>query len=519
MFDIYRPADRDALSIQSEEQGYYWSACLDGFLRKHGLIAIRGMQPAEEPRGMPIVTRRASVHSRVLEGPCLVEGPLHETTLHALNVRAKARECESLELFDAGGDRIGRLCYPTFTARRIPSARNETSAPYAWTSQDPLWNNRVVRSHVFQPDETWLPVAYASFDGADERQPVCVSDGTRIVMGVPLFDIIGRAHAFPPLDAGYYAMVDFPDAFPLERWLVDLVLRACGPGRRVIRMASWPEGCNAALTVRHDYDRPIQDEALAELLAYYDAQGVRSTWFVLAKGSVPGHSDAIRSGRHEVALHSIAGTGQRLRSEIQDLTAATGMAPRGFSAHGGLGAAGYLGGAQHLWAEENGMLYGEMLGPGLVLPHPANRPSSPMPSAGPVVIPPSHRSLDKGTGPADHHLEFLLRKIPADIRMGGHVVVLNHPDIHVAQLRELLDSIDMTGVWRASLAEVANWCDIARFRARVSSGPGVDDVVFPAPLPGKAVLEMWRGGEPEDRVICEAEATAAKIPAAPERRE
>jgi hypothetical protein len=65
----------------------------------------------------------------------------------------------------------------------------------------------------------------------------------------------------------------------------------------------------------------------------------------------------------------------------------------------------------------------------------------------PLMLPPVHCSLDIGTKPEAHALPALLAEVPVRIGRGGLVTVMNHPDIHREQLRELFESVDLSATW------------------------------------------------------------------------
>jgi len=41
---------------------------------------------------------------------------------------------------------------------------------------------------------------------------------------------------------------------------------------------------------------------------------------------------------------------------------------------------------------------------------------------------------------------------------GEQIVIMNHPDIHLPQLKQFIEETDFTGVWRATLLEATRWC-------------------------------------------------------------
>jgi hypothetical protein len=58
------------------------------------------------------------------------------------------------------------------------------------------------------------------------------------------------------------------------------------------------------------------------------------------------------------------------------------------------------------------------------------------------------------TKPDGHQLETLRLDVPKALEEGGHVIIMNHPDIHWQELMSLLDSLSLDGVWCAPIADV-----------------------------------------------------------------
>ena len=65
--------------------------------------------------------------------------------------------------------------------------------------------------------------------------------------------------------------------------------------------------------------------------------------------------------------------------------------------------------------------------------------------------------MDMTTRPEDHQLGVLLKNVPKDFDSGSHAIVMNHPDIHWPQLRELIEKLPLDGVFRATMHDTARW--------------------------------------------------------------
>ena len=489
MFVVHRPLRRDILKIQAAEQAYYWSACAAGFLRKHGLIAVSGAVSGRRAPGFSIVTRRAR-HRPGAEPACF-EGPLTPDVASSLGIEVREHTAEAVTLITTTGRTLGRMSYPRLTVRRKPRRKGEQSEPYPHVSDDPYWNNRLISCQELKAGEPWKVIAHARLDGNSPLVPIAVSDGRRLVLGLPLFDLIGYAHCLAPLDVGLNKIEDRSDPFPAECWFIDqLISHAIDGGQWVLRAADWPRGFRSALTVRHDYDRIISDEGLADLLKFYEDRGIRSSWGFLVSHGRADHARRLVARGHEVLLHTVADSRKAFAAETRTLRRSTGIRVSGYTSHGGLGAAGYLGETQFHWAERCGMLYGEILQKPNHLPSRALAIRRGTPCLTRLVLPVFHVGMDENTKPDGHRLEHLCKTVPARLAAGDYVVLMNHPDIHIPQLKELLGAVDLSTTWSTTLHDVAAWTDVAKFRSRVRRRRDIFEIDFGATLPLDTIVTL-----------------------------
>jgi hypothetical protein len=439
---VVRPDHREVLAIQQRQGAYYFSGAVEVLLNKLGLRG--GGDPL-------LVTREASKAPSGDGRSALFEGCLSEPVARHLGIETARERARSLQLSDASGRPLGELVYSQAMVRRIPSSPEETSEPYRFISEDPLWNVGAFDYQSLSGD--WGdPILFAVGDDGIRRQVGMAVDGAA-VLGVPILDVLVHQHCSPPYDAGYYATDVCGDLTALEEWLLQVLSDLGSPAP----VPSWPQAARAAFTVRHDYDRPIGRPRVESLLRFYDEKGIRSTWFWRLSRADREQVAAVRAAGHEVALHTETHTEDGFRREIALFEDEFGFRPLGYSAHGGIPAAGHLGLRQHEWAETAGLRYGEMLTGRSGLPHQAVVIRSEMPIGSPLVLPAQHRSLDRTMAPDGHNYETLLPRARESLAAGQHLVVMNHPDIHVDVLERLLDELDLDGVWRATLADVVAW--------------------------------------------------------------
>ncbi|HLE88137.1 MAG TPA: hypothetical protein VI727_10785 [Candidatus Brocadiaceae bacterium] len=486
MFEIFTPDTDTTKSIQAREMAYYWSRCTEGFFRKHGLVGVRKCRSGEVPENFVLTTRHTSFCKEIAESAGCMEGPVDEQYLKHMGISCYPAQCTLLKLFSVDDKLIGELAYQYFTVRKIPADRKEVSHPYVFLSQNHFWNNHQIHLQVFDDirGNGWQPIAYACFDNSLEKLLIGVSDGHRVVLGLPILDLICSSHAFAPLDAGYYEHIRGNDFFAIEKWFIELLVsHALRSGIPVVSANEWPTGYTSAFTVRHDLDRPISDDDLRNLLAYYNERDIKSSWGLLARQFNVEHARLLLSRGHEVNLHTEAPTFDKFAEEVTHLTTTLSRDIDGYTAHGGIGAAGFLGDVQYGWAVDSKMVYGEMLGHSNSLPHSLNRVCGDFPEIVRLIAPATHHSLDAGTKPDAHHLAFLKNTLPEAFNNQEHVVLMNHPDIHRVELQKLIDSLDLSTTWKATFIEVAHWCDIAKFTNKIIPNKDGITIMFEDPLP------------------------------------
>lgn len=518
MIDIYAPLSEQILAIQERETAFYWSNCTDALLRKHGLVSGRYRMPGDPPTGCAIVLRENEPQFPIGNGPIVLEGPVSDKVLGELGLVAKTERCENARWYDGARRFIAELCYSEFSVKRIASAPNSSCKPKPYTYRDPdaRWNNRRFGVQRFEVSGEWRVVAFAQIGESEEHVPVAVTDGRRLVLGAPLFDLAIAPHAMPALPDGFYANVTYRYLFNLERWLIDQMLELAGQNDVAIpKVPVWPNGARAAFTIRHDYDRPISDERLTEILSFYRSRGIRATWFLLVnKMPSAGQIAAMLAEGHEIALHTEASDFQTFREEVGRFRETTGVMPQGYTCHGGIGSSGQLALAQYLWAETVGMLYGEMIGRKRGLPHPVIKPECGIPVARQLIIQDSHFSFDAGTAPEAHRLEMLAASIPGHILNGGHIVVMNHPDLHWAELASLIDRLDLVDSWCCTMEEAARWARANQFSTSIQ-WPDRRCSQFPADLERLAARPRMKSGASRQVTLTERPPAASCISPSP----
>lgn len=491
-FAVFHQPKEDIQTLQQQQKAYYFSAAFNVVLEKHGLLSIRCQTPDVGNAAPGFVCREMSLPPDLLSCPLVMEGPLHEATLRALGVQATQKSTHQLQITGQDLETIQILGYSQFTVRKIPRERQAAQAPFPFVSEDDLWNRDRFYYQILSVPDGWEAVLMAVSETEPTPVPVAITNGQHLVLGIPLFDILTVQHGFPPLeDAGYYEMTRYSDTYDIENWLLQAAIRLFTQHNfPVVRAQNWPVGYESAFSVRHDFDRPISMDAIASILDFYRQFNVRSTWFWLQKTFNKQQIDYVRTASHEVALHSIAPDEAVFKAEIDFFKDAGHILMEGITAHGGTPSYGYLGLNQHEWCENAGWLYGEMLGKNNVLPHSAITLSENIPSKANLVLPVVHQSLDAGVKPEAHYADYLHQALPKTLAQGAHCVLMNHPDIHIQELKELIKTLPLEKTWNATFSEVCEWVRTFKLTSEVIYQDDRINVTFETPLTQESAIEV-----------------------------
>ncbi len=399
--------------------------------------------------------------------PSFVDGPVDLAALGRLGIAAEPRTAASVEVRFADGGLRGQLTHTRWLLRSTDGG-GAGGEPYRLKSQAP-WRAEV-RYQSLRAPASWRAVLYARKPGGGE-DIVGVSDGARLVLGVPLLDVLGSQMAWPAFDDRYHA-VDSPTVSPaIERWLIEILREhALRGGVPWLAIERWPADAKWALTVRHDYDRLLTDAQIRALLRLYERLGIRSTWYLLRDRTIGHQARLLRMHGHEVALHTTAWNASEFQDEVMRLKTETGLPIRGLTAHGGEGG-GFLGDRHIEWACAAGMVHGETIGRMSGLPYLAHHASPGGVKPTGLVLMPTHRSLDAGTAPDKHYLARTLEVQRQTSDDGDHLVLMNHPDVHRAELLEVLERAPLRSAWRCTAQEMADWTLAAKYSSQWQLDP------------------------------------------------
>jgi ubiquinone/menaquinone biosynthesis C-methylase UbiE len=309
--------------------------------------------------------------------------------------------------------------------------------------------------------------------GAGERRPALVRRGPLAACSFSLFAFLGQQTTIQPFVGAEHLIWSRP--FALEALLAALLdqmhHRARVPRPRIM---PWPEGAEWALGVRHDFDRAQSRGQVERVLAAHAAAGTAATWYWRARhlDGAPTAADRVRARGadgaavarlvaatpcQEVALHTEL-PWVSAEEERRAVERATGAPARGTSAHGDPNCFRWQGAPNVLWAERQGFEYTEFISHAHLHPHrfAALLPDGTIEPSRLICLP-HHESLDRSTAPGDANTEGVLAAAESYRRAGGLMQVLNHPDLNLDELAEVLRHLPTAGRLDWTAAEAADW--------------------------------------------------------------
>jgi ubiquinone/menaquinone biosynthesis C-methylase UbiE len=309
--------------------------------------------------------------------------------------------------------------------------------------------------------------------GGGERRPALVRRGPLMACSFSLFGFLGQQTTIQPFAGAEHLIWTRP--FALEAMLAALLdemhRRARVPRPRIM---PWPEGAEWALNVRHDFDRAQSRGQVGRLLSAHAAAGTAATWYWRSRHVGPARSAADRvrargsdgaavartvaaAPRQEIALHTEL-LWVSAENERRALGRAVGRPMLGTSAHGDPNCFRWQGAPNVLWAERHGFDYTEFISHSHLHPHrfAALRADGTIEPSRTICLP-HHESLDRSTRPGDANVEGVLAAAEAYQRAGGLMQVLNHPDLNLDELVEVLHRLPTAGRLDWTAAEAAGW--------------------------------------------------------------
>lgn len=326
----------------------------------------------------------------------------------------------------------------------------------------------------------WLP------EGATAWSPAIVRRGHITASSLQIVEYSARWHTSQPFLSGEFRSCSGSvGAEILLLALVDALHMAARTPR--VRVLPWPEGAGWVLNVRHDFDRWLTLAQVSDVVEMHRQAGSSATWYWRVShlrqpklggrlgwfGDHAGNKIArfvAQQPRHEVALHTERLWAAPEGGELRLLEAATGQRPRGTTAHGG--GAGYFrfqGAPNILWAHRYGLEYTELIERAHMHPHRfVTLSESGLVETLPIICLPKHLSLDRSVKAEEHLRDEVIAAASGWQRAGGLLQVMNHPDVHQVELREVLHALPRKGRLDMTAAEATNWWRRTHVREAIS---------------------------------------------------
>ncbi len=482
--------------IQSHENSFYWSACFESVIRRNRIINVDTITDANndaiDSEALNLFARGVEPISALDAG--VLEGPRSNQELSRYGLDSEFCQAEMLRLYDNKRNFVGELAYQSCLVRRIPKSNKEESKPYLNKTKDQRWENRKIRFQTFQDKTDWEPLLWIKL--GEEWKSVGLKRGNVVILGIPLFDLLAAGYAFPPLDAGYYQMVTTPPNTEVEECLCNILKNTANEiNTPIIEVSPWPNNKQFAVTIRHDFDRPITLKDMLDLLLFYRKHGVKASFGILNNQLPFAQRLLLKLFGHEINLHSVSCSAAQMAAERNSLESLIGNKLFGFHSHGGAGSLGFLGDHHYAWAEETGFSYVEMLGRSTRQPHTINRVVEDLPSMSKLVVPGVHFSFDAGMGHDQVHSDYIMSSLFRTKEKKEHMVIMNHPDIHLRDLKKLIEKISQEDVWFATLEEVVNWYKCTRSEVIVKATHSGYKIKFLTKTIGDAMVGTLNGSK------------------------
>lgn len=454
------PSDKRILEIQQEELSYYWTKCFENFLRKHGLVYIPShFQACLRFIGRKTESDYTNVPFSIIECPEKGRG---------IEFSSCEYESDIVHLYDHEKNYIGTFGYPKIRLRRIPPSGEKYKEPYLYVDEKKHNSHRPIRWQSFHGERSEHVYAYVKKEDDDIFYPCIIEKDNKLLLGLPLFDLVGVAASFPSLEEGYYDTLISSMNYITERFFFQKIISYLIKYNIHHVLANiWPKGFQSCFTLRHDYDRRIPLFKHAVMMIGYKIMGVKTSFSLLHYNIQTWHCRLLKLFGHEINLHCTTSTAKDFQKELKDVQKKSGTSFLGMTCHGGQGARGWLGDTHYDLLENNHLCYGEILGRQTGIPQKVNRIQNNIPFVSSLYIPASHMSIDAGMKKNQHYLDDLLISIPKSLKLGEHVVLMSHPDIHIKEVFKLLFKTLTKHCWRTTFKDSLSWTQNVRYDAMI----------------------------------------------------
>ena len=320
---------------------------------------------------------------------------------------------------------------------------------------------------VMVPGAEWKVLLVAESDAGD-TVPLVVRRGDVMVITAPIFGLASLYCSFPSLTARYGGVARGVMPTVTIDHIIKLVIdHHLAYGRTAIaRVGRWPVGYDGCLSVRLDFDRKVDDEAMRSLVEWIADNRVGCSFGVLDYLRPPEVLAQLVEAGAEIQMHAFGEDSETVANQLAALRDASGYEVVGATVHGGSSGIGYRGDDHLEYFSAAGLSIGEVIGLNSHSPVPAIRPGeSGATWTADFLAPPRHLSLDLNTRPDGHRRDAVVKEARGRLDRGEHAIVMNHPDIHRNELIDTFQTLASPLVWNATVRAVASWIQASRFQA------------------------------------------------------
>lgn len=332
-------------------------------------------------------------------------------------------------------------------------------------------------------------LAWMRHDG-DGGGACVASRGRLLVSRLPLLRALVDGFRVPECDAPVRAFGGVRNREALEVGLLHVwsAIAASG-GLPLITREPWPEGIPHVLSLRLDYDRPVPDAQWSAFREWQRSIGLRASWYFLGTTVDPPRIAALASQGDEVGLHyrRIEVHGARDLAAVRGAVQSGGGTLVGATCHGG----NFQAARDLRWLAEAGIGYSEQLGRCSWHPYHGLMPDG---SWSTLPLTARHVSVDVSLTPPRADLSYMLRTLTARVRLRGHTVVMNHPDINFDETRDAVRRCTVPGTAYWTQAEAMRWWGEAHSRATSCcerSPDGASRFAQDHAAPHQPVIRIW----------------------------
>lgn len=325
------------------------------------------------------------------------------------------------------------------------------------------WSNSPLCSILYKNTSQWISIAKF-----DNNSMAIMQKDKNVVFNFPIFAHIIHFHTCQPLEEGY-ASTSFISPLLLES-LFQVIMKKViiNFGGCYFRLKPWPKGYDYCLSIRHDVDRIPSDEDLARLVNFHVAEGLGVTWLWLPFRLDNYKIRILKEKGFEIGLHSVRTINKR--DEVSTLKNVSNCDIYGEAVHGAASDA-WLGASTVKSCYREGLKYCEFSPDIKVFPY----------SSFPVADPSGQVEIIRGlvgityadtVDPIPSYFEeqglaMKMNVVNEWINLGGHIVLLNHPDISYETLKERIKSYPKLNRLNWTLKEVAIWWEATRNSSKI----------------------------------------------------